>query len=171
MSKEENTKSLSLYQINQDYENCLSQVIDTDTGEVLNENLIEVLNNIQMALEEKALNTAYVIRKLDSRIDAIKNEIDRLKKLKEMAESAEERLKKYLQENIPEGQKIQGDLITISWRKSESVEISDVSKIPKEYIKTKIEESPDKTTIKEALKSGKQVPGAELVSKNNLQIK
>ena len=88
MSKEENIKSLSLYQINQDYENCLSQVIDTDTGEVLNENLIEVLNNIQMALEEKALNTAYVIRKLDSRIDAIKNEIDRLKKLKEMAESA-----------------------------------------------------------------------------------
>lgn len=171
MSKEENIKSLSLYQINQDYENCLSQVIDTDTGEVLNENLIEVLNNIQMALEEKALNTAYVIRKLDSRIDAIKNEIDRLKKLKEMAESAEERLKKYLQENIPEGQKIQGDLITISWRKSESVEISDVSKIPKEYIKTKIEESPDKTTIKEALKSGKQVPGAELVSKNNLQIR
>lgn len=163
--------NLSLYQINQDYEQCLNEAIDTDTGEILNGDLIKVLDNIQMALEDKALNTAMVVRKLGTRKLMIKNEIDRLKKLYEIAESAEENLKQYLTDNVPKKKKIEGNLISIGWRKSEVVEITDVTKIPKEYIKTKIEESPDKTKIKEAIKSGLKVDGAELVEKQNIQIK
>ena len=162
---------LSLYQINQDYEQCLSEAIDTDTGEILNGDLIKVLDSIQMALEDKALNTAMVIRKLGTRKQMIKNEIDRLKKLYDVADSAEENLKQYLADNVPHKMKIEGNLISIGWRKSEAVEITDATKIPKEYIKTKIEESPDKTKIKEAIKSGLKVDGAELVEKQNIQIK
>lgn len=163
--------NLTLYQINKDFEECLNKAIDTETGEVLNENLIGVLNSIEMALEEKAINTAYVIKQLGARAKVVDEEIKRLKKLKDIAEKAEESLKQYLHDNIPEGKKIETDLMKISWRKSTAVEITDMSKLPHEYITTKIDEKPDKEAIADAIKSGKEVAGAELVERQNIQIR
>jgi hypothetical protein len=45
-----------------------------------------------------------------------------------------------------------------------------VSDIPKEYKTVKVEEVPDKTQIKAAIKKGEKVPGAELVTNMNLMI-
>jgi hypothetical protein len=60
---------------------------------------------------------------------------------------------------------------TLSTRKSESVQIADDFNAPA-YMRTipaKLE--PDKAAIKDAIKSGKTIPGAELVEKTNLVIK
>jgi hypothetical protein len=45
------------------------------------------------------------------------------------------------------------DLYKLSYRKSESVEITNENALPKEFIKEKITTTPDKVAIKDALKN------------------
>ena len=63
------------------------------------------------------------------------------------------------------------DLYKLSYRKSESVEISNENALPKEFMKEKITTAPDKVAIKEALKNWQEVPWASIKINNNLQIK
>lgn len=63
------------------------------------------------------------------------------------------------------------ELYKLSYRKSESVEISNENALPKEFIKEKITTAPDKVAIKEALKNWQEVPWASIITKQNLQIK
>ena len=44
-------------------------------------------------------------------------------------------------------------------------------KIPAQYLNTVVEYKPDKVKIKEAIKSGIKIEGAEIVTNNNLNIK
>ena len=48
--------------------------------------------------------------------------------------------------------------------------MSDIGKIPEEYLKHKDPE-PDKTAIKAAIKMGKIIDGAEIVANQNIQIR
>ena len=59
----------------------------------------------------------------------------------------------------------------ISYRKSDSVEITNFDLLPSKYIKKKVEESPDKVAIKDAIKNGKDVSGAKITTNYNIQIK
>ena len=59
--------------------------------------------------------------------------------------------------------------LKISFRKSESVEIDNVEELEDRFKRVKVEA--DKTAIKQAIKSGKEVKGARLVENNNLQIR
>ena len=46
-----------------------------------------------------------------------------------------------------------------------------MDKLPKEFIKVKTEEKPDKVAIKDAIKSGEKINGAKIVTNYNIQIK
>ena len=59
----------------------------------------------------------------------------------------------------------------ISYRKSDSVDVTNFEELPEEFIKTKIEKTPDKVAIKNAIKDGNKVNGAKLVTNYNIQIK
>ena len=63
------------------------------------------------------------------------------------------------------------DLNKLSFRKSESVSIFDEEAIPSEYKKEVVSVSIDKTEIKKAIKEWKEIPGATITEKQNLQIK
>lgn len=52
----------------------------------------------------------------------------------------------------------------------ESVKV-DEELLPKKYFNKKITVAPDKTTLKELLKSGKKIKGAELIRTEKLVIK
>jgi hypothetical protein len=67
--------------------------------------------------------------------------------------------------------KIESPLIKISYRLSQSVNITDESKLSDNFFTTKITKTPSKTAIKDAIDSGTEVKGAELVDNLNLQIK
>ena len=56
-------------------------------------------------------------------------------------------------------------------RYADNTEIEDESLIPKEYLVTKTEVKPDKTAIKKAIKDGKEVAGARIVSVPHINIK
>jgi hypothetical protein len=57
----------------------------------------------------------------------------------------------------------------MNFRKSESVEVSDL--LDQNYIVEKVSYQPDKIAIKNAIKEGKTVNGAALIINYNLQIK
>ena len=68
------------------------------------------------------------------------------------------------------GEKFKTTLVECSFRRSEEVQIENVHNLPEEYLRYKDPE-PDKAALKAAIKEGKEIAGAALVSKLNLLIK
>ena len=68
------------------------------------------------------------------------------------------------------GQDFKTARVALSFRKSSEVQIDDIEELSDEYLRYKAPE-PDKAAIKAAINEGKEVAGARLVSKANLQIK
>lgn len=141
--------------------------IDEETGEILNAN---ELDELKMAREDKIEGIGLWIKNLEAEAEAVKHEkenmADRQKRLEKKAES----LKGYLIYAL-NGEKFSTPKVAMTFRKSESVVIPDEYLIPDEYVNLSISRKPNKKAIKDALKSGKDVTGAELVTKQNIQIK
>lgn len=76
-------------------------------------------------------------------------------------------------ERVYEGKSVNIGTFTLSYRKSEAILIENESRIPSEFLKVPEPPTPkpDKTAIKDALKAGKEVPGASIETRQNLQIK
>jgi hypothetical protein len=68
-------------------------------------------------------------------------------------------------------QRLESDLISLSFRKSESVEVFSPEVVPEQYYVEKTTKTVSKELIKAAIKEGCIVAGAKLVTKQNLQIK
>ena len=150
----------------------LFQTADEETGE-FDTALLERLNAIQESFEVKAQNCALVCLELRDRKEAIKCEIERLQGLLKRAEKGEEWLRGYLSEAMTSTgyETIDGARVSISFRSSEETVIDNMDELPKEFIKEKVTYAPDKTAIKQAIKAGKEVNGAHIEKKKNLQIK
>jgi hypothetical protein len=124
-------------------------------------------------LQAKGINYALCSMHLESEITAIDNEIKRLETMKRIRKNTQARLESTLENamNLYEIDEIKGDTVKVNFRKSESVEIIDVEKIPKDYMTVELTKKVDKATIKKVLKRGEEVPGAVLNQNKNLQIK
>lgn len=153
----------TLYDINQQILAC----IDMETGEILD---LEKLTELQMEREAKLENVACWIKNLNSNVNEYKIEIENLKQRQEADKNRAEKLKEWLKQAL-EGQKMITPKVQVTFRKSESVQIDNEELIPEEYIKQKIETSPDKIAIKEAIKNGKKIAGCELVTNTNISVK
>lgn len=141
--------------------------IDEETGEILNPNVLEEL---EMAREQKIENVGLYIKNLEAEADAVENQekvfADRKKRIRKKIEG----LKGFLGYAL-QGEPFKTDKVVMSFRRSESVHITDEYLIPDEYKTFTVVKKPDKTVIKKALKDGKEIMGCELVEKNNVQIK
>lgn len=144
--------------------------IDEETGELLN---LEQLEEIQGEFNDKASNIALYIQELQAQAEAIKKKREALNDRQKSTTNKAERLKTYLSDmmNRAGKTKVETDDVRISFRKSESVDILDQSLIPEEYINAKLTVTPDKVSIKKAIKNGQEIAGAMLVENQNLQIK
>ena len=154
---------MSLYTINQEILNC----VDLETGEILDEQASEAL---QSERNEKLENIALWVKNLLSEAEALKAEEKAFAEREKKARNKAESLKRYLDSAL-NGQKFNTTKVAISYRKSTSVDVLDVEKLPEAYRKTVTTVSADKTAISAALKAGELVDGATLVEKNNLSIK
>ena len=141
--------------------------IDEETGEILNPNALEEL---EMVREQKIENVGLWIKNLEAEANAVENQekifADRKKRIRKKIEG----LKGYLGYAL-DGQKFKTDKIEMSFRKSESVHITDEYLIPDEYKLFTVVKKPDKKVLKDALKKGKEIMGVELIEKQNIQIK
>jgi hypothetical protein len=62
-------------------------------------------------------------------------------------------------------------LLKINFRKSESIEVTDIDLLDADFVKTTITKAADKIAIKDAIKAEIPVRGAVLITNYNLQIK
>ena len=160
---------MNLFNIKQEYINLVNTIIDNN-GE-LSPELSQALVINETELKEKAINYGYVIRSFEYENDIIDAEIKRLKSLKEQKEKAIQKLKDAVSDamNLYGIEKVESPALKLSFRKSESVEISE--NLDKRFMIEKVTLQPDKVAIKEAIKKGEQVEGAVLFINQNLQIK
>ncbi len=162
--------NMKLYEITgaivQVFEMLENEIIDEQTQK-------DTIESLKIELENKSNNIIRYIQSTEAQTEIITNEIKRLQELKKIREKTIENLKKYIvvcMESLDK-KKIEMDLGTLSLRKSESVEITNANIIPQLFKTTVIEEKIDKTAIKNAIKSGVQIEGAYIATKQNLQIK
>lgn len=152
---------MNLYEINKAMQEC----INLETGEID----LELFEKLQLEKDEKIENVALWIKNLSSDVESMENEKkafeERIKACKNKVSS----LKTYL-EMVLNGDKFQTSRCSITFRKSKSIEVTDISKLEKNYLKY-AEPTADKTAIKKAIESGVTVAGASLVENLNVQIK
>ena len=162
---------MNIFNIQSEYQQLVNQLI---------ENGGEITPEIELALQinkdnfhSKSENYGYITKQFDGEMDIIDNEIKRLQQAKKTREKTIERLKDTIELAMLtfDIDKIETPLIKISFRKSESVEVSDVNELPNEFKVIKLTESADKLKIKDALKSGMLIEGCSIKTNRNLQIK
>ncbi len=152
----------TLYEIDEEILNC----VDMETGEIID---VEKLGQLQLARDDKVEGIALWIKNLLSDADAIKSEEEKLAQRRKANENKAKNLKEYLSKFL-NGQKFKTPKVSISYRKSESVEVTDLSKLDDDYLKF-AEPTVDKTKVKKALKAGTVLQGVSLVENQNIQIR
>lgn len=168
--------SMSLFRLSEECASLYNAVIDStdeETGEV-DAGLVEAWTALQGDFEEKALAVATVHRNLvvyEGNIDA---EIKRLQALKKRVEKGADSVASYLEAAMKKvgTVKIQGVSANISIQKNPpKTVIDDQTLIPDEYLVTKTTVDADKTKIKQAILSGREVPGAHIEQEEKIRIK
>lgn len=152
----------TLYEINEEILKC----VDMETGEIVD---VDKLQELQMRFDDKVEGIALWIKNLLSDAAAIKVEKDKLAERQKVCENKAKNLKEYLQ-CVLAGEKFKSARVSISYRKSEAVEVMDIAKLDDDYLKY-TEPTADKTKIKQALKAGVELDGVRLVENENIQIK
>lgn len=157
---------MNLYEINEK----LELGFDVETGEILD---AEYLDKLVMERDVKIENIALWIKNLKAEAEALKAEKDAFAQRQKSAENKMEQLKRYLSSALG-GEKFKTEKVSISYRKSESIEVEDIRKLldfgNDDLIKY-TEPTANKTAIKAAIKAGIKVPGVKITENNNIQIK
>ena len=153
---------MKLYEINQDILDC----IDLETGEIADP---ERLKQLQIDRHEKLRNIAFVALNAAADANAYEEQEKKFAARKKAAKATVEWAKATLAREL-NGEKMKEAEFSISYRKSETVEVTDLAAVPNEYL---IEQAPklDKAGIKAAIKGGAIIEGASIVEHRNIQIK
>lgn len=161
---------MNIYQIKEQYMKLQALA---ESGEFDQEAIQEAIEMIDDTAEGKAESYGLVMKNLESNVLGLEAEIERLSNLKKSVQSNIDFMKSNLSELLiaAKKEKFKTEHFSFSFRKSESVNVIDVKKIPEKYIDKVTVKTPVKKAIKKAIKEGEKVPGAEIVSKKNLQIK
>ncbi len=145
-------------------------IAEQNEGEFPEELLNELVNAQTQSLDSLQELGGFV-KYLEARQDMIADRLKEVKELKDKEDRLIQRIKQALVDFLMVNGKTVAGEYTFSLRKSEAVNVPDVTTLPSEYVKEKVEKSADKTAIKKAIKSGLEIPGAELETKQNVQIK
>ena len=161
----------TIYQIQNEYLSIIESIVDNDG--LITDEQTELLKINKEQLEVKGISYGYIIKQLEGNIDLIDLEIKRLNALKKPLVNSIDRLKNNLSQAMQmfEVTELKTPLLKINFRKSESVEVTDIDLLDADFVKTTITKAADKVAIKEAIKQGENVQGAVLVTNQNLQIK
>ena len=162
--------SMTIYEIDE----RIAELVDPETGELLD---YEAFAALQMERDAKIENMALWYKDLSAEAKAIREEEKNLAERRKSAESKAERLKGYLDTALA-GESYKSAKVAVTYRKSTAVDIADEGTVVMSletrglddcliYSAPKI----SKTALAKALKAGAVVPGAELVERNNIQVR
>ena len=173
---------MNLYDIDERLVTLIEEHFDTVDGVIFetDKDLQDAIDKVALDLDKKIENIGCYIKNLEAEVEAFKKEEDNLEKRRKSAENKIEGLKKYLNGYLsacyPNDSdrakwKFKSPKVVLGYRKSTSVEVPDIEKLDKKYLKVTTKVDPDKKAIGEAIKNGEDVQGAFLKQKINLNIK
>lgn len=162
----------TLYELSENYKNIAEMLDDPDIDQ---EVITTALTVVEGDIAAKGQNVAVIMRSIESDNSIIDAEIKRLAELKKRNESKVSWLKNYLQENLERIglDKLKTPLFSVSLvNNPPALRIIDESVIPSGY-KTIIPARTEvnKTALKDALKCGEVIPGAELTRGRSVRIR
>lgn len=150
----------NLYELTNNYETVLNMIYDEDVDEQM---ILDTLESIEGEIEDKADNYAKIIKELEARQKARKEEA---KRLTESAKTFGNRANS-LKQNLFNAMKTTGktkfatDLFSFNIAKNGGEQALTIDgDVPEEYTKTIVENDTDK--IRADLKNGKELPFAHL---------
>ncbi len=153
---------MNLYEIDAAILDC----VDVETGEVFDADKFDELN---LTREAKIENICLWIKNLKAEAEALKAEKEAFAQRQKAAENKMESLKRYISGYL-DGTAFESAKVKVSFKKSESLEISEEAVIPDEYLRFK-EPEVNKADLKKAIKEGLTIGGVWIEEKNNIQIK
>lgn len=146
-------------------------LIDPETGEISD---FEALEGLQLARAEKCENIALFYKNLTAEAEAIKAEEQKLAERRKAAESKAARLLEYLKTAL-NGEKLETPRVKCSYRKTQSVEYNPEfilwAQENADDLLTYKDPTPNKTKIKEAIKSGREIKYAAIVDGESFSVK
>jgi hypothetical protein len=140
--------------------------VDVETGEVFD---IDRFEELELTRDAKIENICLWIKNLKAEAEALKAEKDAFAQRQKAAENKMESLKRYISGYL-DGTAFESAKVKVSFKKSESLEISEEAVIPDEYLRFK-EPEVNKADLKKAIKAGLTIGGVWIEEKNNIQIK
>jgi len=160
----------NLYKLTNNYDTILNMLYEEDADEQM---ILDTLESIEDEIEDKADGYAKIIKELEAKQNARKEEA---KRLTESARVFENRVKA-LKNNLFNSMKVTGktkfatDLFNFNIVKNGGKQALTIDgEVPKEYTKTIIENDTDK--IRQALEAGQKLPFAHLEPRGeSLRIK
>ena len=162
---------MNIFQIHKSLEELFLEI--PETGELTDEQA-ERWENLGLELREKQENTLLYFRRLELDEETVDSELNRLKALKTQITNKKasiQKLVEYGMDKLELNELNFGSIKAVRKLNPPSVVLDETVQLPAEYTKQTITITPDKTKIKEAIKSGLQVDGARLVQNTRIEIK
>ncbi|HGN6782515.1 TPA: siphovirus Gp157 family protein [Neisseria gonorrhoeae] len=161
--------ALALYRCAADVQAALDYYFDSETERE------DTLEAVIGQFEVKAQSVIAYIKNQEITEKMLEGHIGQMTGKLKAAKARNQSLKDYLARNMQAAgiTEIKADDGTFkaSFRKSEAVVILDEAQIPAEFMREAVKTEPDKTAIRKAIESGRQVAGAKIEGRKNLQIR
>ncbi|WP_312999605.1 siphovirus Gp157 family protein [Leclercia sp.] len=137
--------------------------------------IADTLEGLKGTFEDKVENVLKLIKNEQAYSESLKQEAKSFSERARAVDNKIESMKQYLVSSIETAglKSVRAGTMAVTLRApSRSVEVTDVSKIPTEYVDFETVTTPDKLAIKKLLEAGQAVPGCELkTGKPSLLIK
>lgn len=160
---------MHLYEITEQIKNLITFEVDEETGEIIEAVLDQkAFDEWNTLLDEKLEGLAMWAKNELAMAGAIREEEKTLAGRRKQHERTAESLRKTVERYLA-GRKLETPRISCTFRASERVEETGEERTPTEYLRMKYE--PDKTKIKQAIKSGETVAGWKIVRESKMSIK
>lgn len=160
---------MNLFELTENYVKFFTMLEEADE---ITEELEEMANNLNIAIEEKSDNYVKMIKNLDADVEAFKNQEKIFNKKRKTAENKIAWLKKNLQSSMElQGRKrVETELFTISIQKNTpALDITSEDNIGDEYYK--VERTLNKKDLLKDIKEGLIIDGVGIKQSESLRIR
>lgn len=160
---------MNLFELTENYVKFFTMLEEADE---ITEELEEMANNLNIAIEEKSDNYVKMIKNLDADVEAYKNQEKQFNKKRKTAENKISWLKKNLQSSMEQTgrKKVKTELFTISIQKNTpALDITSEDNIGDEYYK--VERTLNKKDLLKDIKEGLIIDGVGIKQTESLRIR
>lgn len=158
---------MKLYELTDNYNQVLDMIEEGAEG------LEDTLASIDEAIEQKAENTAKIIKTIEANASVLREEEKRLADRRRALENQVDGMKSFLESELRKAgkDKVKGLILTIAIQKNPpSLNVTDEAKIPTDYFIPQPAKL-DRKTLLSYLKEGNSLDGAEIVQGESLRIR